>query len=45
MWEILKFFLTCIGACCVVSAITLGYMIYKGPEVWIAEEPEDYWHK
>lgn len=42
MWEVLKFLWCCFLACCLVSACAFAYMIYKAPEEFITEEPEDY---
>lgn len=41
MWEIMKLLLTCVLMCCLVSALAFAYMMIKGPEDLIAEEPED----
>lgn len=43
MWEIVKFFLMCVGFCCLVSAAALAYMIYKDDPRFVMPEPEEYW--
>ena len=46
MWEIFKFFLLCLGFCCLVSAGALAYMIYTNDPRFIMDEPEDIrWYK
>lgn len=42
MWEILKFLLFCFFACSLVSVLAFAYMIFKAPEEFVMEEPEDY---
>lgn len=45
MWEILKFFLCCVGFCCLVSAFALAYMILKGPEGFVEEVKDEEWYR
>ena len=41
MWEIIKFLFACFLVCCLVSACAFVYMMTKGAEEFIAEDPED----
>ena len=43
MWEIFKFFLLCLGFCCLISTAALLYMVYGNNPYFITEEPEDGW--
>lgn len=40
MWEVVKFFLCCIGFCCVVVTLAFAYMFYVGEPDYIGEEDE-----
>lgn len=43
MWEIIKFFLCCIGGCCMISLAAFVYMIYSDDPCFIQQEPEEDW--
>ena len=45
MWEIVKFFLMCVGFCCLVSTAALLYMVYSGDPKYITEELDEDWYK